>query len=127
MTLVYRNLLYSLLFILSSISWSAEDSQATEQAKQQIQTLQKDLERLKRQLEDLKSERSDVENQLESKEKSIQDLLKKILNTQQDLHNAAKQLGEFRPKQRSFQLSSSQNVSLVEKMDKPAILGVRLA
>ncbi|MBJ7537862.1 murein hydrolase activator EnvC family protein [Marinomonas transparens] len=108
MTLLYRNLFGTLLLLLSSLSLAAGEPQTPEQAKQQIQTLQKDLKKLNSWLKDLKSERSDVEKQLESKEQTIQDLLKKIQNIQQSLQKGDKQLGELRQKQRTLQLSIQQ-------------------
>lgn len=107
MMLLSRCLLLSLL-LLSSVSWSAGEPQTPEEAKQQIQALQKDLKKLNTWLKDLKSERSDVEKQLEGKEKDIQELLKKIQSIQQSLQQGEKQLGELRVQQRSLQLSIQQ-------------------
>lgn len=95
-------------FLLSSVSWAAGEPQTPEEAKQQIQTLQKDLKKLNGWLKDLKSERSDVEKQLEGKEKDIQELLKKIQSIQDGLKKGEKQLGELRIQQRSLQLSIQQ-------------------
>ena len=96
------------LILLPSLGWSAGEPQTPEEAKQQIQTLQKDLKKLNSWLKDVKSERSDVEKQLEGKEKDIQELLKKIQNIQDSLIKGEKQLGELRVQQRSLQLSIQQ-------------------
>jgi len=104
MTLVSRCLFLCLL-LLSNLSWAAGEPQTPEEAKQQIEALQKDLQKLNGWLKDLKSERSDVEKQLEVKETDIQDLLKKIQTIQESLKKGEKQLGELRVQQRSLQLS----------------------
>jgi len=90
------------------MSWAAGEPQTPEEAKQQIQALQKDLQKLNSWLKEIKSERSDVEKQLEVKEKDIQELLKKIQNIQESLKKGEKQLGELRVQQRSLQLSIQQ-------------------
>ena len=107
MILLSRCLLLCLC-LLSSVGWAADEPQTPEEAKQQIQTLQKDLKKLNGWLKDLKSERSDVEKQLEGKEKDIQELLKKIQSIQDGLKKGEKQLGELRIQQRSLQLSIQQ-------------------
>ncbi|WP_421848620.1 murein hydrolase activator EnvC family protein [Marinomonas sp.] len=107
MILLSRCLLLSLL-LLSSFGWAAGEPQTPEEAKQQIQALQKDLQKLNSWLKDIKSERSDVEKQLEVKEKDIQELLKKIQNIQESLKKGEKQLGELKVQQRSLQLSIQQ-------------------
>ena len=107
MTVLFRCLFLS-LFLLSSVSWAAGEPQTPEEAKQQIQALQKDLKKLNSWLKEIKSERSDVEKQLEGKEKDIQELLKKIQNIQESLKKGEKQLGELRVQQRSLQLSIQQ-------------------
>lgn len=107
MILLSRCLLLSLL-LLSSFGWAAGEPQTPEEAKQQIQALQKDLQKLNSWLKEVKSERSDVEKQLEVKEKDIQELLKKIQNIQESLKKGEKQLGELRVQQRSLQLSIQQ-------------------
>jgi murein hydrolase activator len=107
MTVLFRHLFLS-LFLLSSIGWAAGEPQTPEEAKQQIQALQKDLKKLNSWLKDIKSERSDVEKQLEGKEKDIQELLKKIQSIQESLKKGEKQLGELRVQQRSLQLSIQQ-------------------
>jgi septal ring factor EnvC (AmiA/AmiB activator) len=107
MILLSRCLLLCLI-LLPSLGWSAGEPQTPEEAKQQIQTLQKDLKKLNGWLKDLKSERSDVEKQLEGKEKDIQELLKKIQGIQDGLKKGEKQLGELRIQQRSLQLSIQQ-------------------
>ncbi|TYL46804.1 murein hydrolase activator EnvC family protein [Marinomonas sp. IMCC 4694] len=107
MTLFFRCLLLN-VFLLSSVCWSAGAPQTPEEAKQQIETLQKDLQKLNSWLKDLKSERSGVEQQLEIKEKDIQQLLKKIQNTQDSLKKGEAQLGVLRVQQRSLQLSIQQ-------------------
>jgi murein hydrolase activator len=107
MILLSRCLLLS-LFLLSSFGWAAGEPQTPEEAKQQIQALQKDLQKLNSWLKDIKSERSDVEKQLEVKEKDIQELLKKIQNIQESLKKGEQQLGELRVQQRTLQLSIQQ-------------------
>lgn len=107
MILLSRCLFFS-LFLLSSFGWAAGEPQTPEEAKQQIQALQKDLQKLNSWLKDIKSERSDVEKQLEVKEKDIQELLKKIQNIQESLKKGEKQLGELRVQQRTLQLSIQQ-------------------
>lgn len=107
MTVLFRHLFLS-LFLLSSVGWAAGEPQTPEEAKQQIQALQKDLKKLNNWLKDIKSERSDVEKQLEGKEKDIQELLKKIQSIQESLKKGEKQLGELRVQQRSLQLSIQQ-------------------
>ena len=107
MILLSRCLFFS-LFLLSSFVWAAGEPQTPEEAKQQIQALQKDLQKLNSWLKDIKSERSDVEKQLEVKEKDIQELLKKIQNIQESLKKGEKQLGELRVQQRTLQLSIQQ-------------------
>lgn len=107
MTVLFRHLFLS-LFLLSSACWAAGEPQTPEEAKQQIQALQKDLQKLNSWLKEVKSERSDVEKQLETKEKDIQELLKKIQNIQESLKKGEKQLGELRVQQRSLQLSIQQ-------------------
>ncbi|PYF79954.1 septal ring factor EnvC (AmiA/AmiB activator) [Marinomonas alcarazii] len=107
MIVLFRYLFLS-LFLLSSVSWAAGEPQTPEEAKQQIQALQKDLKKLNNWLKEIKSERSDVEKQLEGKEKEIQELLKKIQNIQESLKKGEKQLGELRVQQQSLQLSIQQ-------------------
>lgn len=107
MIVLFRSLLLCLL-LLPSLSWAAGEPQTPEEARQQIQALQKDLQKLNDWLKDLKSERSDVEKQLEVKEKDIQELLKKIQNIQESLAKGDQQLGELRVQQRSLQLSIQQ-------------------
>ncbi|RBP81062.1 peptidase M23 [Marinomonas rhizomae] len=107
MILLSRCLLLS-LFLLSSVGWAAGEPQTPEEAKQQIQALQKDLQKLNSWLKEIKSERSGVEKQLEVKEKDIQELLKKIQNIQESLKKGEKRLGELRVQQRSLQLSIQQ-------------------
>jgi murein hydrolase activator len=107
MVLLFRSLLLCLC-LLPSLGWTAGEPQTPEEAKQQIQALQKDLQKLNSWLKDLKSERSDVEKQLEGKEKDIQELLKKIQDIQESLQKGDKQLGELRVQQRSLQLSIQQ-------------------
>ncbi|WP_417526411.1 murein hydrolase activator EnvC family protein [Marinomonas shanghaiensis] len=107
MVLLFRSFLLCLC-LLPSLSWAAGEPQTPEEAKQQIQALQKDLQKLNSWLKDLKSERSGVEKQLESKEKEIQALLKKIQNIQESLKKGDEQLGELRVQQRSLQLSIQQ-------------------
>lgn len=106
MTLFLRCFFLSTL-LLSSVCWAAAP-QTPEEAKQQIETLQKDLQKLNSWLKELKSERSGVEQQLEVKEKDIQQLLKKIQDTQNSLKKGEVQLGELRIQQRSLQLSIQQ-------------------
>ena len=93
------------LLLLPSIVWSAGEPQTPEEAKQQIEALQKDLKKLDRWLKDIKSERSGVESQLEAKETDIQELLKKIQTLQESLKKGEKQLSELSVQQRSLQLS----------------------
>ncbi|GGN29674.1 MULTISPECIES: murein hydrolase activator EnvC family protein [Marinomonas] len=107
MVLLFRSLLLCLC-LLPSLGWTAGEPQTPEEAKQQIQALQKDLQKLNSWLKDLKSERSDVEKQLEGKEKDIQALLKKIQEIQESLKKGDEQLGELRVQQRSLQLSIQQ-------------------
>jgi len=107
MVLLFRSFLLCLC-LLPGLSWAAGEPQTPEEAKQQIQALQKDLQKLNSWLKDLKSERSGVEKQLESKEKEIQALLKKIQNIQESLKKGDEQLGELRVQQRSLQLSIQQ-------------------
>lgn len=107
MIVLFRSLLLCLL-LLPSLSWAAGEPQTPEEARQQIQALQKDLQKLNTWLKDLKSERSDVEKQLEVKEKDIQELLKKIQSIQDSLASGDKRLGELRVQQRSLQLSIQQ-------------------
>ncbi len=104
MTLISRCLFLCLL-LLPGLGWSAGEPQTPEEAKQQIEALQKDLQKLNGWLKDLKAERSDVEKQLEVKETDIQDLLKKIQTLQESLKKGEKQLGELRVQQRSLQFS----------------------
>lgn len=107
MVLLFRSLLLCMC-LLPSLGWTAGEPQTPEEAKQQIQALQKDLQKLNSWLKDLKSERSDVEKQLEGKEKDIQALLKKIQEIQESLKKGDEQLGELRVQQRSLQLSIQQ-------------------
>ncbi|NVK75026.1 MAG: peptidoglycan DD-metalloendopeptidase family protein [Oceanospirillaceae bacterium] len=107
MIVLFRCLFLSLL-LLPSLSWSAGEPQTPEEAKQQIEALQKDLKKLNTWLKDLKSERSDVEKQLEVKEKDIQELYKEIESLQESLKKGDKQLGELRVQQQSLQLSIQQ-------------------
>lgn len=93
--------------LLSSLGW-ADAPQTPEEARQQIQTLQKDLAKLNGWLKDLKEERSNVEQQLESKEQVIQDLSKRILELQKSLEEGAAQLKDLQAQQRSLQLSIQQ-------------------
>ncbi|RDL43331.1 peptidase M23 [Marinomonas piezotolerans] len=99
--------LVMLSLLLSGLGWSAEP-QTPEEARQQIQALQKDLAKLNDWLKELKDERSSVEKQLESKEQSIQDLSKQILELQQSLEKGAAQLNTLQSQQRSLQLSIQQ-------------------
>ncbi|RBO84695.1 murein hydrolase activator EnvC family protein [Marinomonas aquiplantarum] len=94
--------------LLPSVSLAAGEPQTPEEAKQQIQALQKDLKKLNSWLKEIKSERSDVEKQLEGKEKDIQELLKKIQSIQDSLKKGEQQLSELRIQQRSLQLSIQQ-------------------
>lgn len=107
MILIFRCLLLS-LFLLPSLGWSAGAPQTPEEAKQQIQALQKDLKKLNGWLKDLKSERSDVEKQLEGQDKEIQKLLRKIQEIQESLKKGEKQLSSLTVQQRSLQLSIQQ-------------------
>lgn len=102
-----KTCLLILAVLLPSVSWAAEP-QTPEEARQQIQALQKDLSKLNSWLKDLKSERSNVEQQLESKEQSIQDLSKRILELQQSLEKGAVQLENLQTQQRSLQQSIQQ-------------------
>ncbi|MEL0635591.1 peptidoglycan DD-metalloendopeptidase family protein [Marinomonas sp. TI.3.20] len=105
MALVCRHLFCIALLLLSSISWAAGEPQTPAEAKQQIQTLQKDLKKLNGWLKETKSQRSDVEKGLESKEKAIEGLLKKINDLQESLKKGEQQLGKLKQQQQSFQLS----------------------
>lgn len=107
MILIFRYFLLC-LFLLPSLSWSAGAPQTPEEAKQQIQALQKDLKKLNVWLKDVKSERSDVEKQLEGQDKEIQNLLRKIQEIQESLKKGEKQLSSLRVQQRSLQLSIQQ-------------------
>lgn len=102
-----KTCLLMLGLLLTSVAWSA-GPQTPEEARQQIQALQKDLAKLNSWLEDLKDERSSIEKQLESKEQSIQDLSKQILELQQSLEKGAAQLNTLQSQQRSLQLSIQQ-------------------
>ena len=105
MALVCRHLFCIALLLLSSISWAAGEPQTPAEAKQQIQTLQKDFKKLNGWLKETKSQRSDVEKGLESKEKAIEGLLKKINDLQESLKKGEQQLGKLKQQQQSFQLS----------------------
>ena len=107
MTLIFRYLLLC-LFLMPSLGWAAGAPQTPEEAKQQIQALQKDLKKLNTWLKDVKSERSDVEKQLEGQDKEIQKLLRKIQDIQESLKKGEKQLSSLRVQQRSLQLSIQQ-------------------
>ncbi len=102
-----KTCLLMLSLLLTSFAWSAAP-QTPEEARQQIQALQKDLAKLNDWLKDLKDERSSVEKQLESKEQSIQDLSKQIQELQQNLEKGAAQLKTLQSQQRSLQLSIQQ-------------------
>ncbi|NLQ17491.1 peptidoglycan DD-metalloendopeptidase family protein [Marinomonas sp. M1K-6] len=104
---LYRAFLLCFL-LLPSLGWAAGEPQTPEEAKQQIQALQKDLQKLNGWLKEVKSERSGVEKQLEVREKDIQELLKKIQSIQESLKKGDKQLGELTIQQRSLQLSIQQ-------------------
>ncbi|REG82655.1 murein hydrolase activator EnvC family protein [Marinomonas pollencensis] len=105
MTVLCRHVFCVVLLLLSSLSWAAGEPQTPQEAKQQIQALQKDLQKLNAWLKETKSQRSDVEKELESKDKSIQDLLNKIKNLQQSLKQGEQQLGELQQQQLSLRLS----------------------
>ncbi len=105
--MLVKTCLVMLSLLLSGLGWSAEP-QTPEEARQQIQALQKDLAKLNDWLKELKEERSSVEKQLESKEQSIQDLSKQILELQQSLEKGAAQLNTLQSQQRSLQLSIQQ-------------------
>ena len=105
MTLLCRHVFCVVLLLLSSASWAAGEPQTPQEAKQQIQALQKDLQKLNAWLKETKSKRSDVEKELEGKEKSIQDLLNKIKGLQQSLKKGEQQLGELKQQQLSLRLS----------------------
>ncbi|GAB3488143.1 murein hydrolase activator EnvC family protein [Marinomonas epiphytica] len=103
-----KSILGVLLILLSSFGWTAGEPQTPEEAKQQIEALQKDLARLNRWMKELKSERSGVESELEDKEQAIQDLVKKLQEIQESLKKSDKQLSELRTQQKSLQLSIQQ-------------------
>ncbi|WCN10681.1 murein hydrolase activator EnvC family protein [Marinomonas mediterranea] len=96
------------LLCLSSLGVAAAQPQTPEEARQQIDSLQKDLKKLNGWLKEIKSERSDVEKQLESKEQSIQLLHKKIQELQLSLKKGEQQLSELSKQQRNLQLSIQQ-------------------
>lgn len=96
------------LLLLPSLALAVGEPQTPEEAKQQIEALQKDLKKLNTWLKEVKSERSDVEKQLESKEKDIQELLKKIQSIQDSLKQGEQQLSQLRVQQKSLQLSIQQ-------------------
>lgn len=107
MIFIFRYLLFCLC-LLPCVGFSVGAPQTAEEAKLQIQVLQKDLKKLNSWLKDVKSERSDVENQLEGQDKDIQKLLRKIQETQERLKEGEKQLSSLRVQQRSLQLSIQQ-------------------
>ncbi len=109
MLLAFRAIICGLLItLLPSVSWAAGEPQTPEEAKQQIEALQKDLKKLNAWMKELKSERSGVESQLEDKEQAIQDLIKKLQQIEQNIQKSEQQLGDLRLQQKSLQRSIQQ-------------------
>lgn len=105
--MLVRTGLVILGLLLASLSWSAAP-QTPQEARAQIEALQKELQQLSTWMKELKSERSDVEQQLESKEQAIQDLQNKIRDLMQDLKAGEAQLSQLQIQQRELQLSIEQ-------------------
>lgn len=107
MSTLYRALCCVVLLLLSSVNWAAStgEPKTPEEAKQQIEALQKDLKKLNGWLKETQSQRSDVEKQLEEKDKSIQALIKQIQSLQDSLKKGDQQLNKLKQQQQSLQLS----------------------
>ncbi|TPE54348.1 peptidase M23 [Maribrevibacterium harenarium] len=105
--MLVRTGLVILGMLLASLSWSAAP-QTPQEARAQIEALQKELQQLSTWMKELKSERSDVEQQLESKEQAIQNLQNKIRDLMQDLKAGEAQLSQLQIQQRELQLSIEQ-------------------